>query len=245
MYNGNMGLKLVSINIEGRKHLKEVKNFLAREKADAVCLMEVCQSDVLVLAGEEYPFVVFAQNDVLGNITGSTGLDPTGVAILSKVVMIDVEKTNLGERPRNRVVLPKSGTHAPVLLIAKIGDYQIGAVHFTWTKKGEVSSEQTMHIGKLLTYLEAKGELVLCGDFNIPRGNDNYKMIAKVLKDNIPSVVESTIDPVLHYGNQEVAGKLKLVVDYIFSTPKYKVGEVEVVQGVSDHCALVCTISLV
>ena len=62
-----MSLKLVSVNIEGKKHLKTVTKFLTKENADMVCLMEVREIDVLKLAGEEYPFVVFAPNDKLSN----------------------------------------------------------------------------------------------------------------------------------------------------------------------------------
>ena len=79
-----MATKLVSLNIEGKKHLKEVSEFLVKSDADIVCLMEICREDVLVLAGGRYPFVVFAQNDVLGNNRDSgESMKETGVAILS------------------------------------------------------------------------------------------------------------------------------------------------------------------
>ncbi len=239
-----MSLKVVSINIEGDKHLDIVADFLAREQADIVCLMEVCQKDVLQIAGQRYPFVVFAPNDVLGNIDGKEGLEPTGVAILSKEIALNVEKEYFGEKPRKDIVERGSGSHAPVMLTATFGRLRLAALHFTWTKKGRVSIEQTNHLERLLQLLEGK-ELLMCGDFNIPRGNENYFKLARKYKDNIPKDIQSTLDPILHYANQAEAGKLKLVVDYVFSTTKYKVSEVRVVSGVSDHCAIVCTISLV
>lgn len=234
---------MVSINIEGQKHLKSVGEFLAKEDADVVCLMEVCRDDVLGIAGEEYPFVVFAPNDVLGNIEKSSSLKPTGVAILSKTVMIDVEKEYLGERPNKEITTTKMGLHSPVLLQAKIGEYRMRVMHFTWSKKGEPSALQMIHMVKLREYLRKSGEIVLCGDFNIPRGNTLYVSLASVLKDNIPVEVETTIDPKLHYANVKTPGRLKLVVDYIWSTPKYKVKNVRVIPGVSDHCAIICTVA--
>ncbi len=237
----DMKLKLVSINIEGRKHLKTVGDFLAQESLDVVCLMEVCQEDILKIAGNNYPFVVFAPNDVIGNIGGSQGLEPTGVAILSREVMVDVEKEYFGEKPRTQVVQPGSGTHAPVMLLATIGDMRIGAVHFTWTKKSSVSLLQMKHLDLLLKKLE-KNELFLCGDFNIPRANEAYKKLAAHFKDNIPSEIVTTIDPIIHYANREKPGMLQTVVDYMWSTPEYRVENVRVVSGVSDHCAVVCSV---
>jgi endonuclease/exonuclease/phosphatase family metal-dependent hydrolase len=237
-----MSLKVVSINIEGRKHLERVTRFLEKEDAQVACLMEVCQSDVLQIAGNNYPFVVFAKNDVLGNIAQTEDLTPTGVAILSKFVMIEVEKEYFGEQPRLKIVPPKSSTHAPVLLSAQIGEYRIGVVHFTWTKGGMVSEVQRTHMERLLNYLSKQGELVLCGDFNSPRGGEMYHKLVGRLTDNIPAEIETTIDPRLHYTNQEVRGKLQLVVDYVWSTSQYEVKNVRVESGVSDHCAIVCEV---
>jgi hypothetical protein len=38
-----MAIKLVSVNIEGKKHLDTVRDFLMREDSDVVCLMEVAE----------------------------------------------------------------------------------------------------------------------------------------------------------------------------------------------------------
>lgn len=236
-------MKLVSLNIEGRKHLASVAQLLAREDSDIVCLMEVCQSDVLKIAGQRYPYVIFAQNDVLGNIDKTDSLEKAGVAILSKEIAIDVEQEYFGEKPRNQVVEQGVGSHAPVMLSASIGGLRVAAIHFTWTQKGEANQEQSGHLAKLFEIVGDK-EMILCGDFNIPRGNENYTKLTTHYLDNIPADVESTIDPVLHYANRESPGRLKLVVNYVWSTPKYKVGEVRVESSVSDHCCVICKIDL-
>ena len=112
------------------------------------------------------------------------------------------------------------GTHAPILVLAKIGQIQIGAVHFSWTPDGSVDDRQRRHMQLLLEYLSTKGELVLCGDFNTPRGNELYEKLLTNYLDNIPTEIQTTIDPKLHRINFENLGKLKLVVDYIWSSPK-------------------------
>ena len=240
-----MATKLVSLNIEGKKHLKEVKEFLVKTKAHIVCLMEVCREDVLDLAGAQYPFVVFAPNDVLGNNRDSgESMKVTGVAILSKQVIEESEKDNFGVKPRTFIDRSGETSHAPVLLTAKVGDVYVGTTHFTWTRDGSVSESQKKHLKLLLSKVKNR-EIILCGDFNIPRGNELYSELAKNFKDNIPSDIETTLDPVLHYANKEEVGRLKFVVDYMWSTKGYKVSDLQVISGVSDHCALVCTISLV
>ncbi len=237
-----MKIKVVSINIERHKHIERVVEFLKKENPDVICLMEVCESDVVILAGESYPFRVYAPNDVMPE---SEGRGTTGVAILSKKPIEWSEKFYCNEADRAYLEKPGLGTHAPILVLAKIGDLQIGAVHFSWTANGSVDERQRKHTDILLEYLSTKGELVLCGDFNIPRGNEMYQKLLTNYQDNIPTEIETTLDPKLHRANFETPGKLKFVVDYVWSTPTYEVSEVRVEQGVSDHCGVVCEASVI
>jgi endonuclease/exonuclease/phosphatase family metal-dependent hydrolase len=234
-----MASKIVSINIERHKHFDRVVEFLKRENPEIVCLMEVNELDIEILAGTIYPHTVYAPNDVMPE---SEGRGTTGVAILSKQPIDSSDKFYCGEEDKLQLKKPGMGTHAPILILAKIGQLQIGAVHFSWTADGSVDERQRKHTGILLDYLSTKGELVLCGDFNIPRGNEMYQKIAGVYKDNIPADITTTLDPHLHRANFEMPGKLQFVVDYVWSTPKYEVSELQVVQGVSDHCGLVFSI---
>jgi endonuclease/exonuclease/phosphatase family metal-dependent hydrolase len=236
-----MATKIVSINIERHKHFDRVVSFLEKENPEIICLMEVGEADVSVLAGSEYPYTVYAPNDVMPENEGS---GTTGVAILSKKPIDKTEKFYCGEEDRAYLEKPGMGTHAPILILAKIGEIQIGAVHFSWTADGSVDERQRKHIGILLEYLSTKGELVLCGDFNIPRGNEMYLKLAGTYKDNIPAEIVTTLDPKLHRANFAVPGKLQFVVDYAWTTPGYTVSELRVVQGVSDHCALIFSIDI-
>ena len=133
----------------------------------------------------------------------------------------------------------------PLLVKVDVGEYTIGAVNWTWTQDGAVNAKQKEGIARLTAKLEDL-ELVLCGDFNLPRnlpgGNEIYQALTAVWKDNIPADVLTSIDPDLHKANKHERGRLKWMVDYIWTTPMYKVGKVRVVSGVSDHCAVVCEI---
>lgn len=236
-------MKVVSLNIERHKHFDLVKNFLAKENPEIICLMEVCQSDVAILAGEDYPYRIYAPNAVMPE---SEGKGTTGVAILSKEMMDDYEVFYCGEDPDSLLEPVGAGyTHLPVLILANLGDLQIGAIHFTWTPDGSIDDQQRRNMEILLDYLSTKDELVICGDFNIPRGNEMYKKLLTNYRDNVPAEIDTTLDPNLHRANFEISGKLKYVVDYIWSTPKYTVSEVRVEQGVSDHCGIVFKISVI
>lgn len=209
---------------------------MQKEDSEIVCLMEVAESDLREIRGEKYPYFAYAPNDAMPK---SEGVGTTGVAILSKKPIDNPEKFYCGEDDSAFLTEPGMGTHAPILITAQIGDIQIGAIHFTWTKDGLVDDRQRRHVGILLNYLKSKGEIVVCGDFNIPRPNEMYLEIAKQYKDNIPKVITTTLDPNLHRANFMTPGKLKFVVDYAWTSPRYSVLELQVVQGVSDHCGLI------
>lgn len=238
-----MGLQLVSVNIEGRRHLDLVTAFLQRERAEVVCLMEVHERDVALLSAELYPYTVYAPNVVMGQD------DSRGVAILSQLPIISSSAYYCGEYSPSDLPRHGKGTHAPVVLFGEIevvGErWQIGAIHFSWTAEGSIDLRQRRHVKKLLHYLARQGGFVLAGDCNIPRGNEMYHQLAREYHDNIPSAVITTLDPRLHYANKDDPGKLQLVVDYVWSTPAYTVKNVHVVTGVSDHCGLVCSIDRV
>ena len=52
-------------------------------------------------------------------------------------------------------------------------------------------------------------------------------------KDNIPIEVQSTLDKSFHR-----VPNLHLVVDGLFTTAAYEAHHVEVISGLSDHCAI-------
>lgn len=69
----------------------------------------------------------------------------------------------------------------------------------------------------------------------MPRGE--VKFLAYLLSGSqttSPPEITTTIDSATHYSGK----KLELVVDNIFTTPEYRVNNIRVITGVSDHCAV-------
>jgi hypothetical protein len=80
--------------------------------------------------------------------------------------------------------------------------------------------------------------MALFGDFNAPRGKEIFSIFTEKLKDNIPLNYETSLDENLHR-----AGKLTYMVDGCFTTPEYVASDVELRFGVSDHAAVLATIT--
>ena len=228
-------MKLISLNIEGSKHLPRVADFLDSEKADVVCLMEVIEEDIESVL-HDYPYRIFKPNFL------DEDEHKYGVAIGSKTMWESEDSTYCDGREDSYLTYGGQGiTHRPAVIAVVVDRYQIVALHFTWTPDGKMSLEQERDLNRLFEWMgERQG--VICGDFNIPRGNELYQKLLTKYRDNVPVEVESTLDPILHYANHKIAGSLKLVVDYMWSTPEYRVENVRVVSGVSDHCAVVCSV---
>lgn len=233
-----MLIKLISLNIEGDNHLELVKSFVKGEQAEVVCLQEVMEERVGELLREYpyrefYPNVMYPPEKMMGVVVGS------------KLPMRLVRKFYADELPESEIPINATGVHRPAVVVVEVEKgrekYQLGTTHFTWTPGGSVTEKQNRHLEKLMSEL-AGNELVLAGDFNMPRGNAAYEMVAKKWKDNIPQKVETTLDPKLHRAKKEQGVSLKYVVDYVWSTAGYRIGEVEVKCGVSDHCGLKCEI---
>jgi len=118
-------------------------------------------------------------------------------------------------------------------------EYRLINTHFTWTPDGQDTPLQHQDLKNLMQLLQQFPDFILCGDFNAPRGRVIFDAIASKYKDNIPSHITTTIDKNLHR-----AGDLQLVVDGLFSTPKYHVESVELFDGLSDHYAISAKIFL-
>jgi endonuclease/exonuclease/phosphatase family metal-dependent hydrolase len=116
------------------------------------------------------------------------------------------------------------------------------------TPDGLPTDEQRIDVKNLLNILDGIPEIILCGDFNIPRGiNDLYEQFATRYTDNIPQEIQSTIDLNLHRAGDDPEARARLekfVVDYAFTTPHYQTEHVRIASGVSDHCAIVTESSI-
>lgn len=239
-------IKLISLNIERSKHLGTVLSFLEKQQPDVFCVQEILENDIArfvsVLGGAEYMFAPALRHM-------ETQDNPiVGEAVFSRprIVRKDVQfyvgtADNIPEhKPSQETETGHAANCALVtLVVEKEGDlFTVGTTHFTWSSHGGASMAQRINMKKLLGILGTYAEIVFTGDFNAPRGKEIFSMLADTYKDNVPTRYTTSIDGGLHR-----AGALNLMVDGLFSTPQYSVSDVRMVCGLSDHCALVATVS--
>nr|MBP6949111.1 endonuclease/exonuclease/phosphatase family protein [Candidatus Paceibacterota bacterium] len=117
--------------------------------------------------------------------------------------------------------------------------YRYAVTHFPVTIKGESSVHQLEILKPFFEGLDTLQEFVLCGDFNAPRGKETFRRISEKYKDNIPLHYKTSIDQNLHRDKDQ---KIMFVVDGLFTTPLYSTENTKLIDGVSDHMAVVSTI---
>lgn len=237
-------LKLISLNIEKDRHLERVIPFLSEKMPDVFCVQEIYESSIPIIAeslpGSAYVYVP---------MTGRPKENPPqmqGVAIFSR---LPIKAHNVPYYVGAPEKVPDSDDSDPStynasnrpLVVCDVGKdgtvFRVCTTHFTWTPDGNPTDEQRNDIKALLTLLDGAGEFVLAGDFNVSRGGELFGVLAQHYKDNVPPRYTTSIDGDLHR-----RGQLNRMVDGIFSTPSYVVSDVELISGISDHCALVATI---
>jgi len=247
-------MHLISLNIEGNKHLGRVLPFLEREKADTVCLQEVFEKDARMLAerlGMAWAFSPMLLDRYEKDDPKS--LEVFGVAILSRLPMQNIQSRAYWSPSDTLLefdatdVRTKRRTERHVLLSADVLQeervYSTATTHFVWTPDGLPDQYQTESVVELLALLSDMPEVILCGDFNAPRGyNDTYEKISSVYEDAIPKHYVSSMNLELHRSGRDpvrAANLAKFMVDYIFLSPGYRAENVRLESDVSDHMAVV------
>lgn len=234
-------LRVVSVNIEGEKHLESVADFLRAEQPDVLCLQEVLETDVPFFAsiiGEAVLFVPMKQKE--GQIEG--------IAMISRYPMKAREQQYAGVVGGDLPLYDKTSYESKVLtqryslLTAVIttdeSEYRICTTHMPVTEGGQVTEYQIAAVNALIKELDSIGEFVLLGDLNAPRGEPSFALFSERYRDNVPEHYDSSLDPVLHR-----AAPLKKMVDGCFSTDAYTVKQTRFQCGISDHCALCVEVS--
>ncbi len=143
----------------------------------------------------------------------------------------------------NGTVADKQETQQYVVALSDIEKdgvlFRVGTTHFTWTPKSGLPDDfQRKDMTGLLSVLEPLGDIILTGDFNAPRGGEIFGRLAERYTDTVPAHYTTSIDHKLHRSDPP-----ELMIDGIFTSKGYTASNVEMVCGVSDHCALVATIS--
>lgn len=234
-------LKLISINIEGDKHFSRVMPFLKSQNPDVICIQEALDKDVeylkseLQMDGQYFPTTIMPE----GNRGGLAPNTQWGVLVLYKSEPLDLIHDYYVQHSESLPVFDNDNVNSTNRVLVGIvyekdgKRYQIFTTHFTWTYNGEPDQYQRDHLQRMLTTLDQYEEVILCGDFNAPRGKEIWNTLAQRYTDNIPTEVTTTIDQNLH----KVKG-LQFVVDGLFSTDHYTVENVTVTDEVSDHMAI-------
>jgi endonuclease/exonuclease/phosphatase family metal-dependent hydrolase len=234
-------LRFFSLNCESDKHWPLIFPFVKKFQPDVICLQEVLEVDLEVIQKEFGMEGIFAPTAKILQ-ENSYDIPPRGrwgVCILTKLPFSDA----------NYIYYKGSGDHIPELIsgapnagnrvlvtmhVEKDGlEYRVGTTHFTWSFDGGTTEEQLRDFASLNKALDKFPEVILCGDFNAPRGREIFGALSTRYHDNIPDKYTSSLDPVMHK-----VGHKQLMIDGLFTAPVYTASEVEVVCGLSDHCGV-------
>lgn len=240
-----MALKLASLNIEGNKHFDKFLPFFKTEHPDVVCMQEVFSQDLPMLKQELEMKIAFAPMTIRPyTLEDPTSLAIMGVAICTHLPLGSIEPVYYYG---NSDMLPlfryrdETRQHRPLLLVTTEKDGEaivIATTHFMVTEQGVTTDYQRRDLNSLLKILNRLPEVVLCGDFNAPRGGEIFDTLAKQYTDNIPPEYTSSIDGTIHR-----AGLLPYMIDGLFTTSHYKAEKVKLNSGLSDHLGITALIS--
>jgi len=241
-------IKLVSVNIERDNHHDTVIPFLKKEAPDVICIQELLKED-LEMYEKELGMHSFFKPMCYFKASDYNESKIFGLVMFSKNIFKGESKYIVGNEndiPQFKKAENRHIERNKVNILLEWAElknsagecYRIATTHFTWAPDGLSTEYQREDARKLIDILENEvKDFVLVGDLNSPRGKETFAMFAEKFTDNIPKEHDSSIDPNLH----RMPG-LKLMVDGLFTTPKYVVREIRLVEGVSDHKAIVASI---
>lgn len=242
-------LSFVSINIEYDKHLPEVTAFLKEKNPDVFCLQEVLERDVPYFE-REFGAKAFFNPMTQFTILPSSPVLGTGIFSRLPVKSSGAEYYLGAREPVPTFIHPDVWMDGEINRVLSWVDvekeeemFRIATTHFTWSERGLPTPQQKRDMEKVLDILEKLGDFIFCGDLNAPRGLATWQMLVEKYTDNVPPQYQTSLDPILHRAPLEA--KKDKMVDSLFSTPAYDVRDVEMVCGVSDHCALAANIAKV
>jgi endonuclease/exonuclease/phosphatase family metal-dependent hydrolase len=238
-------MKLITLNVEGNRHLDRIVPFLEHEQPQVLSLQEVFEKDARYIADHLGMTVTFSAMALDTYDCRSEALEPIGIAILTINEPVSTHVAHY-KNATSPVVSYAEGKDRHSLLWVEVGYkgsvYVVCTTHIMVTPDGLPTDEQRTDMTHLLKILDIIPEIILCGDFNIPRGiNELYDQFATRYTDNIPKEVRSTIDINFHRAGDDPDARTHLVryvVDYVFTTSGYQTTDVRIASGVSDHCAV-------
>lgn len=217
--------------------------FLRAHAPDVACLQELVESDIdairLTTGLTHCHFVPMSRFSLQDDAS-------FGVGILSRYAFEHADTLLYAGHGDGLTVVdratPESRVSTMRYAIARVRlvwdsiDVTLATTHFPWTDGGQPSDFQYDAVDRLIRLL-GDDPLVLCGDFNAPRGGPIFDRLARRWADSIPAGVSTSIDPNLHR-----AGALDLMVDGLFATRDFVVDDVHLHTGLSDHQGVTATV---
>lgn len=244
-----MSVKLVSINIEGSKHLEDkVLPYIKKENPDVITLQEVFKPDVKKIeeaTGMNSYFVPLAS--VVDQDPDIEDRHVWGLLILTRLPIVG-QGHDFYHRYHQDGRLPDfyscdnpdqmDRALAWIKVSVDGGEMIFANTHFMWSQKGLTTPLQMKAYTEMEKIMDNLDIDVFTGDFNAPRGREIFSMLAKRYKDNMPSDLETSIDNKIHKAQEDI----NLMVDGLFSEQGIKITDVKVSTGVSDHKAISCLV---
>lgn len=233
-------MKIIQLNVEKDKHREGVRSLIEKFDPDVLCLEEVIFDPSLPSFEDR-----FGASGVFVPVLLDDFGRKQGTAIVSKHGLKDVEikyywkdKEELLKDIHREI----NGEFHYALIKATITcggvDYKVAVTHFPVSYPGtRVSEFQMTCFENLKPMIDSCDDIIFCADLNSARGLPIYDYFAGILNDNVPKDVTTTIDGALHR-----AGHIYLVVDSIFTSNHYDVSDISLIDGVSDHLALLANI---
>lgn len=242
-------MKLISVNIEGLRHLDKIRALITREQPDVLCLQEAPKHFSHYLADKGYYVSLLPRK--LKTQSGTPFVDCLMIATTTPHTSDHhyyfnetKELTHEKKFPNGRI-----SSREGILVISLIEtEFTVATTHFTWTSDGAVpSSSQKEDMARLLQFATSLSPHILCGDFNIPRlHNPLYHELTKHYSDVIPQKYTSSMDRDFHHLGKKPDKQImfnEFMVDYLFTQPPYTATDVHLAFGVSDHAAVIANIS--
>jgi endonuclease/exonuclease/phosphatase family metal-dependent hydrolase len=231
-------IKLLTLNIEASRHRDRVHAALVRHQPDVACLQEVLEDDCPFFASAADYRCLYANSALWPDDANPALARNWGLAILTRLPVDDSTILDYSENTRIRTFdEPNSPSRKLLTAQVRSGAHacRIITTHFTWSVEGQISAQQRADFTRLKAAISRYPEFVLCGDFNAPRGGEMFALFESelALTSHLPADVTTTIDAQYHH-----AGALELAVDTIFTTSAYSVSSIEVLDGLSDHKAI-------
>lgn len=239
-------MQFLSLNVEGIRHTTRVQKLIGDTNPDVICLQEAPESMADSLRVHSYhvtfvPLTLRHKNDreFREGILIATRAPHTATTHLYHTTS---DKLEVFEKSRYRETMRKA------VLLVDCGGFRIATTHFTWTPNGEIADEfQRTDLTALLLYLSTQSPHIICGDFNIPRfHNELYEQLITHYTDAIPLTYTSSLDSTYHRlaTNPEKAHLFTdFMVDYLLTQPPFLADDVELIFGISDHAAIVATLT--